>query len=168
MEKQLNRQIETYLVQFKNDIRQKIAEYDFEEKQKINDLVEFIYEYKRLQLEKEDVVKRKRVKNAIPNANRCIGKLANGNQCTRRKRKDCDFCGTHVKGIPNGCIQVDACGECNLKSLEVYAREFNGIVYYIDSSNRIYKTEDVLSEKQNPLIIGNIIQRNGMDVIEFI
>jgi len=168
MEKQLNKQIEAYLVQFKNDIRQKIAECDFEEKQKINDLVEFIYEYKRLQLEKEDVVKRKRVKNAIPNANRCIGKLANGNQCTRRKRKDCDFCGTHVKGIPNGCIQVDACGECNLKSIEVHAKEFNGIVYYIDSSNRIYKTEDVLTEKQNPLIIGNVIQRNGVDVIEFV
>ena len=108
------------------------------------------------------------MKNAIPNANRCIGKLANGNQCTRRKRKDCDFCGTHVKGIPNGCIQVDACGECNLKSIEVHAKEFNGIVYYIDSSNRIYKTEDVLTEKQNPLIIGNVIQRNGVDVIEFV
>jgi len=168
MEKQLNKQIEAYLVQFKNDIRQKIAESKFEEKQKINDLLEFIYEYKRLQLEKEDVVKRKRVKNAIPNANRCIGKLANGNQCTRRKRKDCDFCGTHVKGIPNGCIQVDACGECNLKSVEVHAREFNGIVYYVDQLNRVYKTEDVLSEKQNPQIIGNIIQRNSVDVVEFV
>ena len=168
MEKQINKQIEAYLVEYKKNISEKIANLDFEEKQKINELVEFIYEYKRLQLEKEDVVKRKRVKNVIPNSNRCIGKLANGNQCTRRKKKDNEFCGTHVKGIPNGCIQLDACGECNLKSIEVHAKEFNGIVYYIDSSNRIYKTEDVLSEKQNPLIIGNIIQRNGMDVIEFI
>ena len=168
MEKQINKQIEAYLVQYKNHISEKISNLDFEEKQKINELVEFIYEYKRLQLEKEDVVKRKRVKNVIPNANRCIGKLANGSQCTRRKRKDNDFCGTHVKGIPNGCIQLDACGECNLKSIEVHAKEFNGIVYYIDSSNHIYKTEDVLSEKQNPLIIGNVIQRNGMDVIEFV
>jgi len=168
MERQINKQIEAYLVQYKNDISEKISNLNFEEKQKINELVEFIYEYKRLQLEKEDVVKRKRVKNVIPNANRCIGKLANGSQCTRRKRKDNDFCGTHVKGIPNGCIQLDACGECNLKSIEVHAKEFNGIVYYIDSSNHIYKTEDVLSEKQNPLIIGNVIQRNGMDVIEFV
>ena len=56
----------------------------------------------------------------------------------------------------------------NLKSIEVHAKEFNGIVYYIDSSNRIYKTEDVLTEKQTPLIIGNVIQRNGVDVIEFV
>lgn len=168
MEKQLNKQIEAYLVQLKTQISEKITKLNFEEKQKISELVEFIYEYKRLQLEKEDVVKRKRVKNVIPNANRCIGKLANGSQCTRRKKKDNDFCGTHVKGIPNGCIQLDACGECNLKSVEVHAKEFNGIVYYIDQLNRIYKTEDVLSEKQNPLIIGNVVQRNGVDVIEFV
>jgi len=166
MEKQLNKQIDSYLVQFKTDISKKMSELRFEEKQKINELIEFIYEYKRLQLEKEDVLKRKRVKNAIPNANRCIGKLANNEQCTRRRKKDSDFCGTHIKGTPNGCIKVDECGECNLKSMEVSAKEFNGIVYYVDPMNNVYKTEDVLAEKQNPQIIGTIIKRNGMDIIE--
>jgi len=130
MEKQLNKQIESYIIQFKNDLRAKITELDFqEEKQKINEFMGYVYEYKRLQLEKDDVVKRKRVKNAIPNANRCIGKLANNERCTRRKKKDCEFCGTHIKGIPNGCINIDASGECNLKSIEVFAKEYTGIVY---------------------------------------
>jgi hypothetical protein len=166
MEKQLNKQIEQYIVKFKDDIRAKITEIGFEEKKKINDLIEYVYEYARLQLEKDDVIKRKRVKNAIPNANRCIGKLANDDRCTRRRKKDSDFCGTHIKGTPNGCIHLDSSGECNLKSIEVSAREYSGIVYYVDQNNQVYKTEDVLTEKQNPTIIGNVIKRNGVDLVE--
>jgi len=168
MEKQLNKQIEQYIIKFKDDIRSKITEFDFDEKKKINDLIEFVYEYKKLQLEKEDVIKRKRVKNSIPNSNRCIGKLANDERCTRRRKKDSDFCGTHIKGTPNGCIQLDAAGECNLKSIEVSAREYNGIVYYVDQNNKVYKTEDVLAEKHNPAIIGNIIKRNGVDLVDLL
>ena len=140
MEKQINKQIEQYIIKFKDDIRKKITETDFDEKNKMNDLIEYVYEYSKLQLEKEDVIKRKRVKNAIPNANRCIGKLANDERCTRRRKKDSDFCGTHIKGTPNGFIQLDAIGECNLKSIEVSAREYSGIVYYVDQYNKVYKT----------------------------
>ena len=169
MEKQLNKQIENYIIQFKDDIRKKITELDFkEETEKINEFIGYVYEYARLHLEKDDIIKRKRVKNSIPNANRCIGKLANNERCTRRKKKDCDFCGTHVKGIPNGCIQIDSCGDCNLKSIEVVAKEYSGIVYYVDQQNNIYKTEDVLSEKKNPSIIGQIIERNGTNIVEII
>ena len=169
MEKHLNKQIENYIVQFKNDIRKKINDLDFkEEKDKINEFIGYIYDYARLQLEKEDITKRKRVKNFIPNANRCIGKLANNERCTRRKKKDSDFCGTHVKGIPNGYIQIDSCGECNMKSIEVVAKEYSGIVHYVDQENNIYKTEDVLSEKKDPSIIGRIIQRNGTEIVEII
>lgn len=167
MEKQLNKQIENYIIQFKNDLRKKINELDFqEEKQKINEFIGYMYEYTRLQLDKDDVMKRKRVKNSIPNSNRCIGKLANGERCTRRRKKDSDFCGTHIKGIPNGCIQIDSCGECNLKSIEVIAKEYVGIVYYVDQYNNVYKTEDVLSNKQDPLIIGKVIETNGIEVVD--
>jgi hypothetical protein len=113
MEKHLNKHIEAYIIKFKDDIRQKINDINFDEKKKINELIEYVYEYTKLQLEKEDVIKRKRVKNAIPNANRCIGKLANDERCTRRRKKDSDFCGTHIKGTPNGSIQIDAAGEYN-------------------------------------------------------
>ena len=168
MEKHLNKHIEAYIIKFKDDIRQKINDINFDEKKKINELIEYVYEYTKLQLEKEDVIKRKRVKNAIPNANRCIGKLANDERCTRRRKKDSDFCGTHIKGTPNGSIQIDAAGEYNLKSIEVSAREYNGIVYYVDQNNQVYKTEDVLVEKQNPNIIGHVIKRNGVDLVELL
>ena len=168
MEKHLNKHIETYIVNFKDDIRKKINDIGFDEKKKINELIEYVYEYAKLQLEKEDVIKRKRVKNAIPNSNRCIGKLANDERCTRRRKKDSDFCGTHIKGTPNGSIQIDATGESNLKSIEVSAREYNGIVYYVDQNNEVYKTEDVLAEKKNPCIIGHVVKRNGMDFVELI
>jgi hypothetical protein len=166
MEKQLNNQIETYIIKFKDDIRAKINEINFDEKIKINELIEYVYEYARLKLDKEDFIKRKRVKNAIPNANRCIGKLANDERCTRRRKKDSEFCGTHIKGTPNGCIQLDSAGECNLKSIEVSAKEYGGIVYYVDQNNRVYKTEDVLAEKHNPLVIGQVIKRNGVDLVD--
>jgi hypothetical protein len=168
MEKQLNKQIDAYLIKFKDDIRSKVNEINFDEKQKINELIEYVYEYARLHLDKEDIIKRKRVKNAIPNANRCIGKLANDERCTRRRKKDSDFCGTHIKGTPNGCIQLNETGECNLKSIEVSAKEYSGIVYYVDQNNRVYKTEDVLAEKQNPAIIGQVVERNGIDFVELV
>jgi len=167
MEKQLNKQIETYLIQFKNDLRSKITELHLEDMQKVNEFVEYIYEYPRLQLEKEDVTKRKRIKNAIPVGNRCTGKLANGEQCTRRRKTECEFCGTHVKGIPNGAVQLDPDSQYSLQSMEVCAKEYSGIVYYVDKFNRVYKTEDVLSDKPNPLVIGTVIKRNGVELVEY-
>ena len=52
----------------------------------------------------QDFVKRKRVKNTIPTENRCSAKRACGQQCTRRKKGESCFCGTHIKGIPHGEI----------------------------------------------------------------
>ena len=36
-----------------------------------------------------------------------------------------------------------------------------GIVYYIDNYKNVYKTEDVLSEKENPEIIAKYEVNNG-------
>jgi hypothetical protein len=36
-----------------------------------------------------------------------------------------------------------------------------GIVYYIDNENNVYKTEDILEGKINPLVIGKCIKNNG-------
>jgi hypothetical protein len=65
MEKRLNRKIEDYLSEFKNNIRNKVNELTFDEKNKINELLEYIYDYERLSIQKDDLVKRKRVKNHL-------------------------------------------------------------------------------------------------------
>lgn len=169
MEKSINKRIETYITGFKDSIREKLVELKFEEKQKINELLEYVYDYNRLVLTKEDFVKRKRVKNAIPSTNRCNAKRANGEQCTRQRKDGCEYCGTHSKGAPHGFMN-EAVGETenNTHKLEVIAEEIKGIVYYIDKYNNVYRTEDILSEKGNPQIIAKCVKTpTGYSIPEF-
>jgi len=88
--------------------------------------------------------------------NRCNAKRANGEQCTRKRRDDCEFCGTHYKGTPHGLInQADGAAAESQETvkLDVFAEEIGGIVYYIDKHRNVYKTDDVLQSKLNPSVI---------------
>jgi hypothetical protein len=165
MEKRLNKKIETYVTSFKDDVRNKMTTLEFEDKQKVNELLEFVYDYERLTLVKDDLIKRKRIKNSIPISNRCNAKRANGEQCTRRRKSKCEFCGTHVKGTPHGFFQSDETAENSIQKMDVVAEEVCGIVYYIDKHNNVYKTEDILEGKQNPTIIAKCIKHNGVTSI---
>lgn len=162
MEKRINKKLETYITEFKDSIRNKINELNLDDKVAQNDLLEFVYDYQRLVLSKDDMIKRKRIKNSIPINNRCSAKRANGEQCTRRKKDDGDFCGTHVKGTPHGFLQTNGEPlEDALHKVEVVAEEIFGIVYYIDDANNVYKTEDIMQEKPNPEIIAKYVRQNG-------
>ena len=152
MEKRLNTKVETYVTSFKNDIRNKIISLKLNENSEVGALLEYIYDYDRLTLEKNDFIKRKRVKNSIPENNRCLAKRANGEQCTRR-RKDGEFCGTHSKGTPHGIIDANDEKHSQHHSIEVYAQNIKGIVYYIDKYHNVYNTEEIMSNKQNPSVI---------------
>jgi len=165
MEKRLNKKIETYITSFKDNIRSKITDLAFQDKTKLNELLEFVYDYERLSLVKDDLVKRKRIKNSIPVNNRCNAKRANGEQCTRRRKAKCEFCGTHVKGTPHGFFQIDENADNSIQKMDVIAEDIHGIVYYIDKFNNVYKTEDILEGKQNPTIIAKCIKQNGMITI---
>ena len=158
MEKTINKRIETYVTGLKDSIRAKITELDFAEKPKINELLEYVYDYNRLVLAKEDFVKRKRVKNAIPILNRCNARRANGEQCTRQRKEGCDFCGTHIKNVPHGFISETNPQPENTHKLEVIAEEIKGIVFYIDKYGNVYKTEDILGERENPQIIAKYVK----------
>ncbi len=157
MEKRINDQLKNYLSKFKDDIRNKIVELGLGETEKINELLEFVYEYNRISFEKEDFMKRKRVKNSVPIENRCNAKRANGEQCTRKRKDSCEFCGTHHKGTPHGIATPNetAAGSNSQEAvtLEVFAEEIGGIVYYIDKFKNVYKTDDVLQAKLNPTVI---------------
>jgi len=171
MEKRINKKIEMYVTTFKDQICNKITELDFNEKTKINELMEYVYEYSRFTLAKDDLSKRKRIKNSIPSLNRCSAKRANGEQCTRRRKEECEFCGTHSKGTPNGLVIDDTtCGDCSVANhkMEVFAEEIKGIVYYIDKYFNVYNTEDILSEKPNPKIIAKyVLDDNKYTIPEF-
>jgi len=152
MDKKLNKIAETYLTNFKNNIKELILKQELDQS-KASEIIESIYNYERLEFTKEDVSKRKRIKNAIPGLNRCCAKRANGEQCTRKQKDGYTFCGTHVKGTPHGVITTDDSSDKQMIKGEVYAEEINGIVYYIDKHHNVYKTEDILNNKENPEII---------------
>lgn len=156
MEKRINDISKQYLAKMKDDIRDKIVGLGLNDVPGINELLEYIYEYERLSFDKEDFAKRRRVKNAVPLANRCNAKRANGEQCTRKRRDDCEFCGTHYKGTPHGLVTQDANVESNANEtvkLDVFAEEIGGIVYYIDRFRNVYNTTDILQSKVNPSIV---------------
>ena len=164
MEKRINKRIETYVTTFKDDVRKKISSLEFDDthKTEVNELLEFVYDYERLVIEKDDLIKRKRIKNAIPVLNRCNAKRANGEQCTRRRKDKCEYCGTHVKGTPHGLVTATDVNNETLHNIEVIAQEICGIVYYIDKFNNVYNTEDIMQGKQNPSIISKYVKHNGI------
>lgn len=166
MDRKLNKRIADYVVEFKKTIKEKALQLNFTENNKIQELIEYIYNYDRLVLSKEDVSKRKRVKNTIPNTNRCHAKRANGEQCTRKQKEGHCFCGTHVKGTPHGIMNSDSEQEQTYVIGEVTAEDINGIVYYLDKHGNIFSTEDVLNGTPNPKVVGKYKKQNNTYILD--
>tara|TARA_B100000927_G_C16474222_1_gene472754 strand:+ start:1591 stop:2091 length:501 start_codon:yes stop_codon:yes gene_type:complete len=164
MEKRISKKIETYVTKFKDDIRDKLMSLNIDNKEVVG-AIEYIYEYPRLIVSKEDLIKRKRIKNSIPGLNRCSAKRADGDQCTRRRKDGCEFCGTHVKGTPHGLICNEMIETDSEKKVEVFAKEINGIVYHLDGFYNVYKTEDIMLNVKNPEIICKYQLNDGEYII---
>jgi len=162
MEKKLNTIIQDYVTEFKNSVRDKITDMNFDEKDrpKVLEILEHVNEYDRLSLKPEDLSKRKRIKNSIPVLNRCTALRANGQRCTRRHKDDAEFCGTHIKGIPHGLYSEQNEVLPQTQKVEVFAEDIKGIIYYIDRFSNVYATEDILAAKENPRIIAKSV-KNG-------
>ena len=165
MEKRLNNKVDEYIQNFKNEIHNKILKADLQDRIQVSDLIQHLFEYPKLGLDKEDFVKRKRVKNSIPEVNRCIAKRANGEQCTRRRKEECDYCGTHSKGTPHGTMHPDNTEIQTNQSLEVFAEDVKGIVYYLDKYKNVYNTEDIMSNIENPRIIAKWEKQGNQYII---
>ena len=87
MEKKVSRKVEAYVTEFKKNIVQKINDLEMKDRDKINGFCQFVYNYPRINLTKEDFQKRKRVKNKVPLCYRCSARRANKEQCTRRRKE---------------------------------------------------------------------------------
>ena len=159
MERRINKRIESYLTSFKDSVRDKVTSLGIQSDQ-TNMLMQYIYDYERLNLTKEDFAKRKRVKNSVPYCDRCGAKRANGEQCTRRKKEGDEYCGTHMKGTPHGVVDMQEDNKQNMQKIEVWAQDIQGIVYYIDKNMNVYQAEDIVTNKPNPKIIAKYVQ-NG-------
>ena len=157
MEKRINKKIDLYLSEFKDYVKEKVLQLGI--KDESNQLLQHIYDYERLVLVKDDFMKRKRVKNTVNLFDRCCAKRANSEQCTRRKKNDYEYCGTHMKGTPHGIIENT--GEEEIvtnQKVEVWAQDIQGIIYYIDANYNVYQTEDIFVNKSNPKIIAKYVK----------
>ena len=154
MERRLNKKTDEYFREFKNNIKNKVSQIQsVGPNESVVELLQFIVDYENLSFTKDDLIKRKRVKNMVPGLDRCCAKRANNEQCTRRKKDGNEYCGTHIKGIPHGIVTLNQELKQNTKQIEVYAQDISGIIYYIDKMGNVYSPEDVIVDKVNPRII---------------
>jgi hypothetical protein len=158
MERRLNKKAETYITTFKDSIREKATQLGMTKNDQVNQLLQYIYDHDRLSFNKEDFQKRKRVKNFVPVFDRCCAKRASDEQCTRRKKDGCEFCGTHLKGTPHGVVDESNEPKNNTQKVDVWAQDIQGIVYYIDKNMNVYQAEDIISNKVNPKIIAKYVR----------
>jgi hypothetical protein len=160
MDTRLQKKVENYIKDFKDNIREKAIQLGINETNNLNTLFQYIYDYEHLEITKEDFMKRKRVKNAVHLTDRCCAKRATGEQCTRRKKEGYEYCGTHLKGTPHGICENDDDTKEDTKKIEVWVQDIKGISYYIDKNNNVYQTEDIFGNKSNPRVIAKYV-KNG-------
>ena len=173
MERRLNKKLEDYIIGFKNDIVKQLQDLSndlmseptsqiaIDSRIKCNSIIGFVYNYEKLRLNKEDFMKRKRVKSVVPIYDRCCAKRASGEQCTRRKKNNEMYCGTHIKGTPNSVMEEQV-GEApttkNVK-VDIWAQDIKGIIYYIDKAGNVYDTEDIMKiDKYPKRVIAKYVQ----------
>jgi hypothetical protein len=158
MERRLNKKINDYVHTFKTELVEKIkSTQTTSQSAEMIELINYVYQYDNLEINKDDLMKRKRVKSTVPVYDRCCAKRANGEQCTRRKKDDCQYCGTHTKGTPHGILN-DSESAPTTKKVDVQAIDIKGIIYYLDNDNNVYDTEDIVSNKKNPRVIAKYVK----------
>ena len=159
MERRLNKKVDEYMSKYKNDVRDKMGQlWNSQSDPQINNLLQYIYDYERLSFEKDDFSKRKRIKNVVPYFDRCCAKRASGEQCTRRKREEDEYCGTHMKGTPHGVVSENEEPKKMTQKIDVWAQDIMGIIYYIDDQCNVYQPEDIIVNKVNPRVIAKYVK----------
>ena len=154
MEKRLTAKAEVWTTEFKTALADVIqTQCNVIDGEKKAEILSFIYNYPHMKFEKTDIQKRTRVKNHVPFHERCRALRANGEQCTRRKKNDAKFCGTHIKGIPHGEISNEKTPENEFKKIQVWAQEVNGIIRHMDKEGNVYDPQDIYQNITNPKII---------------
>jgi|TARA_R110002074_G_scaffold354216_1_gene526032 hypothetical protein len=171
MEKKLNTRFNAFLYKFKDDVKTHITQELGKDitPQMQSKIMKYIYSYEGISITKEDLQRRKRVKNIVPLHCRCCAKRANGEQCTRRRKDESIFCGTHIKGTPHGKMDDENITPIE-KKVTVWAQDINGIIYYIDNNKNVYDPQDILDNKINPTVIAKWekgLDENGQETEKF-
>ena len=163
MEKRVAKKVDGHMTKFKNDIKEWLdKEEDVLGMSARSEFLKFVFDYKQLSLGKEDFQRRKRMKNNVEAAGRCKACRATGEQCSRRRKGDSDFCGTHIKGIPHGKIEEQVDTTVKTKKRELWLQDIRGIQYFLDNGGNVYDYEDVLNRVKDPRIIAKYVENEGV------
>ena len=154
MEKRINIKIDDYFANFKNDIKKMASQVE-----NVNQLLQFVYDYDKLIITTEDITIPKKI--TTPLSELCCAKKSAESQCGRRKKTGEKYCAIHMKALPFGSIS--SANQDTTKKVEVWGQDINGIIYYIDKSENVYLTEDIISNKIDPKIIGKYSISNTND-----
>lgn len=164
MEKHVQRKVNNYCTEYRSlflaEIDQLIHGIS---KGENSDIVERINEIKMKctfipfpEIKKGELKKSKRIHNIVPENEKCGAVCSGGIRCSRRKQNGTLYCGTHIKGQPNGNVTVnndvtknDSNYETNTIEIDkkmkyVYPINENGIIkLYLDEckSNTINVNE---------------------------
>ena len=159
MERNIKKKVNDYLNEFKSNLQKWLNENEasivVNEQSKTNEFIQYLHDFPNLELEKQDFQKRKRIKNNVPDYNRCIALKCNGERCSRKqKNADTSFCGTHMKGSPYGTIQKESQIPKKQK-VQLWLEEINGISRYIDKDFNVYSSQDIVQQNPNPRFLGS-------------
>lgn len=171
MRKKITAKVDEYMIDFKNSIKDYFQENNLkvtnnEKEDEISDFLKFIYDYKSIEFNQDDFQKRKRIKNKVPDFNRCCALKSNGERCSRKVKEEgqCNYCGTHIKGIPYGSILNSSAAQENHseKKVEIWIQEVNGIEWYIDNELNVYDVNDIKNGSLNPKIVHKLRMNSKM------
>jgi len=178
MEKRIAKKVDDYICEFKQEIKSLILSLNIHELDGGKQLLQSVLDKPNISFSQEDFIKRQRAKNIVNLQDRCTAKRASGELCSRKRKKDTPFCGTHCKGIPYGCISdIDdpsfthsplsfsqssssSLSSSSSKKIDIYTIDIQGIVYYIDDKRNAYLMEDIMKNIHNPQTIGIITENN--------
>ena len=159
MEKNIRSKVSSYESEFKDNLKQWLIDNDASiicgnTTDRTNDFIQHLSDFPRLELNTNDFQKRKRIKNSVPDYNRCIAMKCNGERCSRKQKgEDTQFCGTHIKGAPHGTFTTNQ--EINKKKqINLWLQDFMGVSRYIDNNENVYSTHDIINKVNPPRIIG--------------
>tara|TARA_Y100000589_G_C26797887_1_gene484510 strand:- start:36 stop:569 length:534 start_codon:yes stop_codon:yes gene_type:complete len=172
MKKKISTKVDNYLIQFKNDIKKWIHENKINithenNENKLSEFLQYVYDYNSIEFTDNDFQKRKRIKNKVPDCNRCCALKSNGERCSRKVKIDSNtnYCGTHIKGIPYGSTLTNK--EENMKEknkkVEIWIQEVNGISWYIDKDLNVYDVNDIRDGSNDPKIIHKLKMNDKME-----
>ena len=122
--------------------------------------------------------KKKTNRRILPKNERCLGRKNDLTQCTRKRKDGHEFCGSHIKNLPNGKVGDD--GACFNKKKGKRGRKrknlldnqdengilttkkyINGSIYLVDSHNIVYTFRE-----NKPVVLG-VLKGELLDSTKF-